>query len=446
LLLVCALLLISGNLLLSSFVDQKKNAGLKSIPLLLPAEAEGESKPEGGDDPDGRNDWFLSQRTYPSESLPPDARLQAWKSIQKFHTESFEPQAALGWRPIGPSPTWPAFRENWGLTSGRINSVAVSPSNSRTVLAGSATGGIWRSSDGGATFTPVSDDQVDLAVGSIAFSKSAPSIVYAGMGDTRLGYLGSGVLKSADEGRTWARVSNNSLPSHGTISKLEVDPADANRVYVAQYTKLAGEKITSSGFYLSTDGGVNWSRTQAGAPRDVVVDASNPRTLYLGLSRIEKDTDPPFGLYRSTDRGNTWVNLFTTQYDVKSARDIRIAITPASPQTIYVYMGGLATSRFEVQVKASTDGGETWTDRSAGGFDTAQFGYNTYINADPKDANTVYLGSRDLYKSTDGGVNWTNLTRNFTQAEAPYTYTPSISKTHADQHAFAFVPGNSNQF
>lgn len=444
--LLCALLMASGNLFISSQVDQKRHIGWKLAPPLLPVEADGEYEIEGGDDPEGRSDWFLYQRTYPSNSVPTEARLQAWGSIQTLRAESFTPQATLGWREVGPSSTWPFFRGNWGLTSGRINSIAVSPSNSRTVLAGSATGGIWRSSDQGETFAPVSDDQVDLAVGSIAFSKSNPSIVYAGMGDTNVGYLGSGVLKSTDDGRTWKRVSNNSLPSPGTISKLEVDPADSNRVYVAQYARLAGEKVTSSGLYLSTDGGVNWSRTQAGAPRDLAIDPANPRTVYLCLSRIEKDTDPPFGLYRSTDRGSTWTNIFTAQYDVKIARDIRIAVTAADPQTIYVYLGGTESFGFEARVKLSTDGGATWIDRTASGFDLAQFGYNTFINADPTDARTIYLGSRDLYKSTDAGISWRNLTRNYTPSDEPFGYTPTISRTHPDQHSLAFARGNSNQF
>ena len=266
------------------------------------------------------------------------------------------------------------------------------------------------------------------------------------MGDTNAGYLGSGVLKSTDEGRSWTRVSNNSLPSPGTISKLEVDPTDPNRVYAAQYARLKDEKVTSSGLYRSTDGGVNWSRTQAGAPRDLAIDPTNPRTIYLGLSRIEKDTDPAFGLYRSTDRGATWSSLFTTEYDVKSAREIKIAVTSASPQTIYVYMGGIANSRFEALIKVSKDGGATWVDRSASGFDLGQFGYNSFITADPNDADTVYLGSRDLYKSTNGAINWTNLTNNYTPADEPYSYTPTISKSHPDQHALAFAPGSSNQF
>jgi photosystem II stability/assembly factor-like uncharacterized protein len=441
--LLCLLVILTCTPCLTSRDTLKRNASLRGSPVLIPQSADGDST---GDDPEARTDWFLFQRTYPNDSLPPDARLQAWKSVPRFHTQSFTPQAALGWQAIGPRPTTPSYRNNWGQTSGRINSIAVSPSNGRVVLVGSATGGIWRSVDGGISFAPSSDDQVDLAVGSIAFSKSNPSTVYAGMGDTKLGYLGSGVLKSTNEGRSWSRVSNSSLPSPGTISKLAVDPSDPNRVYVAQYAKLTKEKVTSSGFYASTDGGVNWDRTQSGAPRDLAIDVSDPSTLYLGLSRIEKDTDPPFGLYRSTDRGKTWASLFTTEYEVRSSRDIRIGVTAADADTLYVYHGGMLRSGFEATVRVSRDGGATWIERGLNGVDLAQFGYNTFISADPNDAETVYLGSRDLYKSTNGGVSWVNLTRNFTPAEIPFTYTPGISISHPDQHALAFSPGNSNQF
>src|SRR5262249_42197912 len=145
------------------------------------------------EDLEGRSDWFTFQRAYPSNTIPADARLRAWRESRRYETDSkFGLQASQNWRPVGPSPTFSAF---WGLTSGRVNAVAISPANSSLVLIGSATGGIWRSTDSGETFAPVSDDQVDLAVGYIAFSKSNPSIAYAGMGDTNGGYLGNGVLK-----------------------------------------------------------------------------------------------------------------------------------------------------------------------------------------------------------------------------------------------------------
>src|SRR5262249_11303674 len=239
---------------------------------------------------------------------------------------------------------------NMGHCSGRINTIAVSPSDSRIVLIGAATGGIWRSNDGGNSFTPVSDDQVDLAVGSISFARSNPSTVYAGMGDPTQGYLGSGVLKSMDGGSSWSRVSNSTLPAPGSISKIEVDPSDANRVYAAQYSKQTGNVAVSGGVYVSTDGGVSWSKKLGGAARDLVVDPGNQRNLYAGISTIDPAADPPLGLYRSTDRGVTWSNVFNGPvYNTTQRRDIRVAISPADSQRIFVYMGGTVGPSLDVR-------------------------------------------------------------------------------------------------
>src|SRR5207253_6381536 len=166
-----------------------------------------------------------------------------------------------------------------------------------------ATGGIWRSTDGGASFAAVSDDQVDLAVGSLAFARSNPAIVFAGMGDSKSGYLGSGVLKSTDAGQTWARVSNATLPTPGTTTKIDVDPTNASRVYVAQYSRLATDKVTSGGLYVSNDGGVNWTRMLAGAARDIIINPSDRRILFGGFARLDADNDPPMRVVQSTDAG-----------------------------------------------------------------------------------------------------------------------------------------------
>jgi photosystem II stability/assembly factor-like uncharacterized protein len=315
------------------------------------------------------------------------------------------------------------------------------------VLLGSSTGGIWRSTDSGETFVPVSDDQVDLAVGSIAFSKSNPLIAYAGMGDAKGGYLGSGVLKSTDEGRTWLRVNNGSLPSPGSILKIEIDPANSNRVYVAQYSRVSGSKVTSSGVYASSDGGVNWNKVLAGAPRDLSFDPVDSTIIYAGLSRIDRDADPPYGLYRSSDSGNTWTSVFTaSQYDTTKRRDFRVSVSPANPRVIYVYFGGFPGSNLDVHFRVSTDAGATWIERSLAQVDTAQLGYNTYLVAHPTDEQTVYVGSRDLFKSTDGGESWSNLTHNFYNLGSGFQYAPGGAATHTDQHALAFSPGDPNEF
>ncbi|HXF40898.1 MAG TPA: IPT/TIG domain-containing protein [Blastocatellia bacterium] len=407
---------------------------------------ETEARPGIEEDTEGRSDWFTFQRSYPSNSIPSDARLKAWQQTSRIEIDSFVPQASSTWRPIGPSPTESAWLGAWGMTSGRVNSIAVSPVNANLVIIGSSTGGIWRSTDGGDSFIPVSDDQVDLAVGSIAFSKSNPSIAYAGMGDTKLGYLGSGVLKSTDEGISWQRVSNSSLPSPAAISKIEIDPANPNRIYAAQYAMVSGNKLTSSGVFFSTDGGVNWTRTLAGAARDLVIHPGSSNVIYAGLSRIEKDTDPAFGLYRSTNSGSTWSMLFSAQYDVTKRRDIRVAVSPADPQKVYVYYGGFINNFIDAHIKASTDGGATWTEGSVASVDLGQLGYNSYLFADPRDAMTLYLGSRDVYRSADGGVSWTNVTWNFYDSGVGFSYAPGGSKTHTDQHALAFSPASSNEF
>jgi photosystem II stability/assembly factor-like uncharacterized protein len=398
------------------------------------------------EDLQSRSDWFLFQRTYPFGSLPAEARRKAWELSRRASAEALAvPLLAQRWQAIGPSPTISAFFSNWGLTSGRVNTIAISPANPQLLLIGGATGGIWRSTDGGASFTPVADDQVDLAVGSIAFSKTRPSIVYAGMGDSKLGYLGSGVLKSTDGGRSWTRVSNATLPAPGTIAKLEVDPIDPNRVYVAQASQLAAGQRYFSGFYVSTDGGINWAKKMSGLARDLAIDAQNPKKLYLGISRTEGDSLPA-GLYVSTDGGESWKNSLALPFDAGKTRDVKLAVTPADPQRVYVYTGGFLGENFYVYLLVSSDAGITWVNRGSSGFDTAQFGYNSYVVADPTNADTVYIGSRDLYRSNDGGASWINLTGNFAAGGESYEYTPDRSNTHPDQHALVFSPDNPNVF
>jgi photosystem II stability/assembly factor-like uncharacterized protein len=400
------------------------------------------------EDPDGRNDWFIYPRVYPFNAIPADARRHAWETLARMGTQSLaEPAAARHWQPIGPAPTVSAYMSNWGNTSGRINTIAVSPADTRVVIAGSSTGGIWRSSDGGASFVAVSDDQSELAVGSLAFARSRPATVYAGMGDSTGGYLGSGVLRSTDAGLTWARVSNATLPSPGTISKLEVDPANPNRVYIAQYSRLATDHVTSSGLYVSNDGGVSWTRLLGGAARDVVVDPADSNIIFAAFSRLDADNDPPMRVMRSTDAGVTWTTCFSGEnYDVKKRQDCRVALSPADSQRVYAYFGGFLGDNLSANLRASTDGGKTWTALAAPSFDTAQLGYNTYLAADPRDTSTLYVGSRDVYRSTNSGATWANLTGDFSFTGSFYDYTPEASKAHADQHALAFVPGAAGAF
>jgi len=389
------------------------------------------------DNPEARAAWFNFVRSYPFSDVPRDARRAAWESA---HSTGYDLLAPLSqsWTSIGPSPTIPYF-PNRGASSGRINAVAVSPRNTQIVLVGASTGGIWRSVDGGATFVPVSDDQVDMAVGSIAFSKSNSDIVYAGMGDSHTGvYLGTGVLKSTDAGVTWRRVSNSSLPVPGSTFKIEVDSRNADRVYLAQRNYLSGNSTAAAGFYVSADGGINWSRKISGRARDVVVHPTNPNILYVTMSRV--DSGGSAGLFQSNDAGETFTQIYRSPADGITL-DIRVAVSSSDPSTIYIYTGDIIGNSTDYRVLVSTNTGATWTSLGAT-FDTAQFGYNTYIAVDPTDPKTVYIGSRDIFKSTDGGATWKNLTNNYTFRGSNWIYSYDRANLHTDQHCIAFSPSD----
>jgi photosystem II stability/assembly factor-like uncharacterized protein len=402
-----------------------------------------------GEDPDGRSDWFYFKRAYPSGRLPADARRRAWESrpAKAKVAGALSAQEQI-WSPVGPAPTRPEFINNWGVTSGRINAVAVSPADPRVVLVGASTGGVWRSADGGETFAPASDDQVDLAVGAIAFAPSDPSVVYAGMGDLDNGYVGTGVLKSTNGGLTWSRVSNDSLPARGLVNDIAVDPSDPNRVYVAQVARLDASLNTlfEAGFFFSADGGTSWTKTLGGNARNIAIHPANPQTLYLAMRTAVNDSTG--GIYKTTNGGLTWSKVYTSPYTLLTTRDIRVAVTPSDPQRVYVYVGR-TTGGVEARLEMSKDAGATWTARGKTCVDAGQFGYNTYLYASPAAPDTLYAGARDIFKSTDGGLTWTNLTKSYTPPfsdPCSFSYSPQKSKAHPDQQSFAFSPDNPNVF
>jgi photosystem II stability/assembly factor-like uncharacterized protein len=407
----------------------------------------------GEDEVEGRRDWFMFQRTYPFGVVPAAARRLAWvaRPPRPKPVLATESANATVWSPIGPMPTrayGPLF-DNFGYNSGRINTIAVSPTNPQIILVGGSTGGIWRSTDGGANFSPVSDAQVDLAVGAIAFSPSNSAIVYAGMGDMHscCDYLGSGVLKSTDAGATWVRINNGTLPQPASVGDLEVDPNNPNKIYLALYRSLDNSNANSfpyGGVYVSTDGGVNWVRKFAGLPRDLAINTGNPQIVYAAMRGVGTSGNGGIGgLYRSLNGGDTWNVVYAAPYGEAfvsgGLRDVRVAVSAANAQRVYVYSGNGSSGSSTIRLAVSDDGGATFpTDTVLTTVDKGQFGYNTYLAADPLDANTVFIGARDVFRSTNSGVNWTNLTRTF---NASFSYSPQQGKAHPDQHAIAFTGG-----
>lgn len=427
-------------------------AGILQYKPVIPEMAEHppkiEEHEEEREDVEGRLDWFFFQRAYPFEEIPENARRLAWLARPKSDTRAAQ-QAA--WTPIGPVPTDSAFPNNWGMSSGRINAIAVSPADPNLILVGASTGGIWRSTDGGANFKPVTDSHVDLAVGSIAFAPSNSNIVYAGMGDARGSYFGTGVLKSTDGGQSWTRVNNDTLRP-GRVTRIAINPTNPNEIYLAQLTQLILNNGTGSfaaGFYRSTDGGVNWTRPLPGLARDIALHPTVPGTLYLAMSRVDTGGLLP-GVYRSTDSGANWTRIYASPYT--SPTNVKVATTPADPRRVYVLIGGTLNNATEIRVELSTDNGDTFTNLGSKDVDNGQFSYNCYLEVSPADVNTIYVGTRDIYKSTDGGQTYTNVSLNFsangvgTCTTVGGCYHPTRSSLHPDQHVLTFAPNNPNVF
>jgi photosystem II stability/assembly factor-like uncharacterized protein len=391
------------------------------------------------EDIQSRIEDFQYQHSYGLGYIPVDARRLAWNwGVDKCVESSAE------WRPIGPR----GIMASKGEATGRINTIAVSPANPDIILIGSATGGIWRSENRGSIFVPVSDHIVGLSVGSIAFCQTAPNIVYAGMGDPVFGYLGHGVLLSTDTGLTWRRMNDSSLPSPCTISKIDVDRDNPQRVYVAQHARI-GTEVTS-GFYLSTDGGTSWKRTLRGEVCDAAINRLTPKTIF---ACIESGGDPlslPPGVYRSLDAGESWEPVLSltgapggasaVTFDSNTDLYIRLAAGAQDPQVVYAFATGSISKRLDNRLLTSTDGGKSWSAIPVETIDAIQPWWNLYLGVDPYDVKTVYVGALDINKSTDGGISFTNVTKNVTVNGDPQnpTFNPTGAVLHIDQHAIAF--------
>src|SRR5450432_4845059 len=228
-----------------------------------------------------RQDWFYSQRAYPRTSIPVGARLNAIRQIQRMEAAlRAQRQAALAatgneinpalttdsanWSLIGPRPT-DAGSSN--VTSGRVNAIAIDPRSSDVVYIGAAEGGVWKTTDGGTNWTPLTDDQPSLATGSIALDPNNPDTVYVGTGEENFAqdsYYGAGILKSTDAGATWTNLAGDTF-LRATIGRIVIHPSDSQTLLCS----------ASNGLWRSTDGAATWTRVLSGTATSVVFDPSN---------------------------------------------------------------------------------------------------------------------------------------------------------------------------
>jgi photosystem II stability/assembly factor-like uncharacterized protein len=338
---------------------------------------------------------------------------------------------------LGPAPILGGQTPGSQPVSGRISAIAADPRDAATIYVAAAGGGVWKTTDAGNRWTPLTDDQGTLFMGAIALAPGDPDVIYAGTGEatnSALSFTGHGVLKSTDAGASWTLLGADVFDRH-TISQVVVAPDDPNTVYVAVGGSGTHGLAGNTGIWRSTDGGATWTDTTAtlsttAAFSDVEIDPTQPQTLYAAVGSFRGASVN--GVYKSTDGGNTWSVAGNFPIDVRDGR-ITVAVAPSDPQTLYVSVSasGLGGSSFGrlLEVLKSTDGGNTWTVLP----NTPNLGgsgwYGLPLAVDPSDPNTLYAsaGGNPIVESNNGGVTWFSIAVG-ADGNGP----------HTDHRAFAF--------
>ncbi|MCX6550415.1 MAG: sialidase, partial [Acidobacteria bacterium] len=340
----------------------------------------------------------------------------------------------LRWRSIGPE-------------GNRVSAVAGVPGDPLVYYVGAASGGIFKTSDGGQYWEPIFDDQPVASIGSLAVAPSDPRVVWAGTGEGKIRSnisVGQGIYKSTDAGKTWTLMG---LERTGRILRLVIHPQDPDIVVACALGHAYGPQ-PERGVFRTVDGGKTWSRVlfvdENTGCSDVAIDTSNPRVLFAGMWQLELHTwgrdsgGPGSGLFVSRDGGATWTRLSGSGLPSKPVGKVAVAISHSNPKRVYALMEtgngvpwhGQDTERG--QVWRSDDGGVTWSMVNDQGIANARPHYYSRMAVAPDNENETYFLSASFMTSIDGGETIVTLPR---YGDAP----------GADHHDMWIDPTNANR-
>jgi photosystem II stability/assembly factor-like uncharacterized protein len=291
----------------------------------------------------------------------------------------------------------------WG---GRVSRVAGVPGNPSIYYAASASGGVWKSVDGGHRWNPVFDEQPISSIGSLAVAPSDPNVVYVGSGEANIRgnvAAGNGIYKSVDGGKSWTHVWNQ----EGQIGTMAVDPRSADVAFAAVLGHAFGPN-RERGVYRTKDGGRSWQQVlkkdEWTGASDVALDPSNPHIVFAGLWQARRrpweltSGGPGSGLYVSRDGGDSWKQLNGKGLPGGTWGKVGIAVAPSDGRRVYALIEAEEGGLFR-----SDDGGESWT-RASGSHELRQRAwYYTTLTVSPANPDEVWCPEVPLLKSIDGG-------------------------------------------
>ncbi len=372
-----------------------------------------------------RWEWYWETRVDPKTGSFP--RTTAWQEFQKYLKEHPEAKSPSGnWTSLGPSTTSGGYA---GL--GRLNSVAFRPGDNNTIYVGAPAGGIWKSTNGGSSWTPIGDANASIGVSDIAVvagATTASDIIYIATGDRdHYDTKSVGVLKSTDGGSTWSTTGLSFTASQQRrIGRLLMDPANNNILYAA----------TSAGLYKTTNAGSTWTSIYASEFIDMEFKPGNSNYIYA--SNMYGD------IYRSTNGGSTWSQVLST-----SLSRTQLAVSANNPAVVYAVMAN-SSSGFGAIYK-STNSGASFSIAYSPGMNIlgwncdgsgsgGQGWYDLCIASDPNNANIVFVGGVNTWKSSNGGSSW-SISNHWSS-----TCGGTATNVHADKHFLAYQNGTSTLF
>lgn len=350
------------------------------------------------------NDWFYRQRAYPNTELRSDLYYKAMEQVQAMEAIGLK-SGQDTWTLVGPI--------NIG---GRITDAEMPSNDQNTIFLGTASGGIFKSTNLGTNWTPIFDISVALSIGDLDISKSDPAIIFAGTGEPNAGggshtYEGYGVYKSTDSGDHWIQ---SGLTSSGSISRVKIDPLNPSTIFVAAMGHLFSYN-PDRGIFRSLDGGGTWQKvlylSDSTGASDLCMNPSDTKIIYAAM--WERTRRPPYqsyggktsGLWRSVNGGDTWTELLNGLPKGDVGR-IGIDISESNPQVLYATYTD--STGYLKGIYKTVNGGDNWSQTADLGENASYWWWFSEVDVDPINPNIAYVSGFQAYKTTNGGTSWVN--------------------------------------